>query len=318
MSHPTIRFHCSSPPTSFVVRSAVMIPASGPCPSQRSPTPVMPSAAYFWGAAITFTCFVISPSSARIRKSIGAPSISTNALSRPKRVLPPPANTYPRTTFSLVLSPCTPRLCVNSLLSERCGFVNYATILFLPHQSARVRGVEFPTRAAFPASFAGADQWSPPFAKHSSDGPQAAWSSTLPRTCASPRENPFRPAHCNAHLPNVFAPALHRARLRPVNPRRRFLRRGTAPGCAPAHSSARAHFPANRSARLRRRPPASAAPCVRAAPRASAKKIPPAREGPACVRAEAAILWSQRADDKTDLPEIFRRELPPANRDASR
>src|SRR4029077_9964479 len=125
MSHPTIKFHSAPLPISSVVCSVVMIPASGPWPSHRSPIVVTPSAEYLCGVAITFTSFATSLSSDRICKSIGAPPISTSALSRPKRVLPPPANTYPDTSLVGVLSPPTLRLCLNSSL--------------LP-QSVRVRG----------------------------------------------------------------------------------------------------------------------------------------------------------------------------------
>src|SRR5712671_1549414 len=94
MSQPTIKFQSAQLPLSLVDKSAVIIPANGPWPSQRSFTAVTPSAAYLSGGAITVTAWDTSPSSARIRKSMGTPSISTKALSRPKRVLPPPANTY--------------------------------------------------------------------------------------------------------------------------------------------------------------------------------------------------------------------------------
>src|SRR5580700_8571909 len=191
-------------------------------------------------------------------------------------------------------------------------------MLFLPRRSARVRDVEFPARATFPANFADADQWSPPSARRSIDDRQAAWSDTSPQICVLPRENLFRPAHYRARLRNAFAQELHRVLPPPVNPRRRFLRRGTEPGCAPEHSSTRAHFPANRSVQWLRWLPASAAPCVPGAPHACAETIPPTPEGRACVRAEAAILCSQRAAGKTGPREISPREFPPGDRGASR
>src|SRR5712664_193939 len=86
-------------------------------------------------------------SSDRIRKSIGAPPISTSALSRPKRVLPPPANTYPDTSFVSVPSPPTLRLCLILLfffnrLSPRTPNSQLAQFLLqaLPVQSNRGRG----------------------------------------------------------------------------------------------------------------------------------------------------------------------------------
>src|SRR6266852_599042 len=147
MSHPTIKFHSAPPPVSLVICSAVMIPASGPWPSQRSAMQVTPSGAYLRGAAITFTCFVMPPSSDRIRKSIGAPPISTSALSRPKRVLPPPANTYPDTSFVSVPSPPTLRLCLILLfffnrLSPRTPNSNFPQFFLqaLAMQTDRRRG----------------------------------------------------------------------------------------------------------------------------------------------------------------------------------
>src|SRR5216684_1730066 len=113
MSHPTIKLHSAPPPVSWVICSAVVIPAS----------------------------------SDRIRKSIGAPPISTSALSRPKRVLPPPANTYPDTSFVSVPSPPTLRLCLILLfffnrLSPRTPNSQLAQFLLqaLPVQSNRGRG----------------------------------------------------------------------------------------------------------------------------------------------------------------------------------
>src|ERR1700730_13953479 len=140
MSHPTIKFHSSPPTASLVLKSAVMIPASGPCPSHRSPMPVMPKAAYLLGDAITCTCCVTLPRRARIRKSIGAPSISTKALSRPKRVLPPPANTYPCPLLALSLSART--LFFLDWLASRTPNSQFAQLLLqtLPMQAYRRRG----------------------------------------------------------------------------------------------------------------------------------------------------------------------------------
>src|SRR5467141_1100455 len=302
MSHPIIKFHSAPPPVSLVVSNAVMIPASGPWPSQRSLMSVMPSPAYLCGAAITVTSFVTSLSSDCIRRSIGVPPILTSALSRPKRVLPPPAKTYPNTGFVFVPSLPTPRLCLSSSL--------------LP-QSVRARAGEFQAPAIFPASSAGATQLSLPFAKHSNDDRQAASLNTPPRTSASPRESPSRPARCRALLRNAFAPAPRRARLRPVNPRRRSLPRGRAPDCARARSSIPAHFPANRNAQRPQSPRASVAPPVPVAPQASAKKIPPAREYPAYVRAVAAVPRSPHAAGRTNPLEISRPEFRLANSGAS-
>src|SRR6266404_1609951 len=140
MSQPTIKFHSASPTVSLVVSSAVMIPASGPCPSQRSLTPVIPSFAYLCGAAITFTSLVTAPSSARIRNSMGAPSISTKALSRPKRVLPPPAKTYACAILRGVFSP--PTLFFLDRLASRPPNSQLAQFLLqaLPVQTNRCRG----------------------------------------------------------------------------------------------------------------------------------------------------------------------------------
>src|SRR5229473_4846792 len=135
MSQPTIKFHSATAPLSRVDRSAVIIPASGPWPSQRSLTAVTPSAAYLRGGAITVTCSDTAPSSTLMRKSMGIPSISTNALSRPKRVLPPPANRYACAILGSVLSP--PTLFFLDRLSSRPPNSQFAQFLLqtLPMQT---------------------------------------------------------------------------------------------------------------------------------------------------------------------------------------
>src|SRR6266481_3580651 len=101
MSQLRIRFHSGRAAVRAASSSAVMIPPSGPSPGQRSSTVVTPNAAYLFAAATIFTSFVTCRSSSIMRFSIGVPPTSTSALSRPNRVLPPPAKTYPTTSVSV-------------------------------------------------------------------------------------------------------------------------------------------------------------------------------------------------------------------------
>src|SRR5713226_7837932 len=79
-------------------------PQSGspvPSPGHRSVKVVTPSPACLPGATTTRTSPPTSRSNSHIRSSIFLPSISASALSRPNRVLPPLANTYPNTLLHL-------------------------------------------------------------------------------------------------------------------------------------------------------------------------------------------------------------------------
>src|SRR5579859_1403799 len=94
MSQLKIKFHTQSGWSSCEWSKAVTIPPNGPSPGQRSSTIVTPNSAYFPGAATTFTSSVTPRIKSIIRASIGFPANSTSDLSRPNRVLPPPAKTY--------------------------------------------------------------------------------------------------------------------------------------------------------------------------------------------------------------------------------
>src|SRR5216683_483885 len=168
MSHPTIRFHSWPPPVSDVALSAVMIPPSGPSPGHRSVKVVTPRPACLPGATTTRTSPPTPRSNSHMRSSIFLPSISASALSRPNRVLPPPANTYPNTLLHL--------FSVNSVFSVTSvlkvfGLSNdrIVRILFLHEQlqsdnyltrprSAHAPAGEFPARATSLASSAGASR----------------------------------------------------------------------------------------------------------------------------------------------------------------
>src|SRR5579864_6132814 len=127
MSHPTIKFHSAPSPLSAVALKAVMIPPSGPSPGHRSAMVVTPSPACLPGATTTRTLPATPRSNSHIRSTIALPSISASALSRPNRVLPPPASTYPDTPRR--------RFSVNSVLIV-LGFPRAAipSILFLYRQ----------------------------------------------------------------------------------------------------------------------------------------------------------------------------------------
>src|SRR5229473_777288 len=106
ISQLTIRFHsCLS---AFLAESSspVMIPPSGPSPGHLSSITSTPNATYLPGTATIFTCFVTPRSSSIMRSSIGFPPTSTSALSRPNRVLPPPAVLDPAAGYpTRVISP---------------------------------------------------------------------------------------------------------------------------------------------------------------------------------------------------------------------
>ena len=158
------------------------------------------------------------------------PSSSTLALSCPKRVLPPPATTYPaRLEVAEIADPVVRR--------------------FILPPRARVPAAESPTRAIFPANSAGAAQSSPPSAKHSTDDPPTASSNTPLQISAWPRENLSRQIHSRSPHRNFCEAQLPRSPLPAANPPRRFLPRGTTPNSAPKHSSTREHSPANHIAR---------------------------------------------------------------------
>src|SRR5437879_8141832 len=95
MSQLTSKFHSPFAAPSAASSSAVIIPPSGPSPGHWSSIVSTPNAEYLPGAATNFTCLVTPPSSSIMRASIGVPPTSTSALSRPSRVLAPPATTYP-------------------------------------------------------------------------------------------------------------------------------------------------------------------------------------------------------------------------------
>src|SRR5712692_5731991 len=103
MSQLTTRFHSGRAALWAASSSAVMTPPSGPSPGHWSSTISAPNAAYLPGNATIFTCVVTLCSSSIMRAIIGIPPISTSALSRPNRVLPPPASTYAATFLEVVV-----------------------------------------------------------------------------------------------------------------------------------------------------------------------------------------------------------------------
>src|SRR5580704_5806758 len=95
ISQPMTMFH--SPPVSEVASNAVMIPPRGPSPGQRSATQSAPKAAYFSREPMIITEDVTTRITEHSRASRASSPIRARALSRPKRVLPPPASTKPPT-----------------------------------------------------------------------------------------------------------------------------------------------------------------------------------------------------------------------------
>src|SRR5690348_16041694 len=164
---------------------AVTIPPSGPSPGQRSSTIRAPAAAYFPAAATTAASSVTRRNSSIVRSIIDVPWNSTSALSRPKRVLPPPAITYPATqpAFSLAGVSTFP-------------LAPAATALPPPPLSP---AFVFPILAASPASYAGAVRSLPPSATRSIGAQPVASSAIPPRTCVLLRGNPAPPSR---HLPS--------------------------------------------------------------------------------------------------------------------
>src|SRR5438445_486506 len=105
MSQLTIRFHSGRVALRSASSSAVMIPPSGPSPGQRSSTISAPNAAYLPATPTIFTGLVTLCNSSIIPSSIGLPPISASALSRPNRVLPPPAKIPFAESMVLLLPP---------------------------------------------------------------------------------------------------------------------------------------------------------------------------------------------------------------------
>src|SRR5579859_594038 len=143
ISQLTIKFHESFSPPFFASSNAVRIPPSGPSPGQRSGIVSTAPALSFTVGETTFTEGTTVASKLTVRRNIVCPCSSASALSVPNRELAPPARTYPRTNSSPALMLRPPLA-----LSPAAGY---------------------PARAIFPANFAGANQSSPPCAKHSSD-----------------------------------------------------------------------------------------------------------------------------------------------------
>src|SRR5580692_6432095 len=165
MSQLTIRFQSRPPSVSPVASNAVIIPPNGPCPGHKSSVIQTSKSAYRRGGATTLTDPTVSATRPHILMSIGFPPSSACALSCPKRVLPPPATTYPATLeVAEMAAPVVRR--------------------FTLPPGARDPAAESPTLSIFPANSAGATQWSPPSAKHSTDVPSTASSDTPPQTSA--------------------------------------------------------------------------------------------------------------------------------------
>ncbi len=142
MSQLTITFHTRAGSFSCASSKAVTIPPSGPSPGQRSHRTSAPNSAYFPGAATTFTLSPISRSNAIIRASMGFPANSTRALSRPNRVLPPPAKTYAPMLCSLLPKvmrgiPACSLLCVLFVLCNLC--VNFYSSSMGSRPGRRIR-----------------------------------------------------------------------------------------------------------------------------------------------------------------------------------
>src|SRR6266436_79835 len=175
ISQLTIRFHsCLS---AFVAESSspVMIPPSGPSPGQLSSITSAPNATYLPGTTTIFTCFVTPRSSSIMRSSLGFPPTSTSALSRPNRVLPPPASTYPATSLEVVVDSRVP---------------------VIPPPAVLYQAAESPARAISPANFDGAAQLSRQFARRSSDARRVACSNKPLQISVWPHENPVRQFRC--------------------------------------------------------------------------------------------------------------------------
>src|SRR5580704_17777420 len=242
-----------------------MIPPSGPSPGQRSVMDLAPNCEYFSGEPMIITEGVTPRITTQSRASKTSSPICTSALSRPKRVLPPPASTKP------------PTLAADS--SRVTGH---------PRQPALAPAAEYPARVISPASFGGAARWKPPCAKRSSGGSPTASSGTQPRICAWLRESLFRPDphRFRSRSSDLQSPAP--SPLLPEDRLRRSPRRGTRPESAPTHSSTPARFRANRNAQS---PPMLRGPVAPYAPIAShafAETPPPSREYLLYVRAKAA------------------------------